>query len=244
MDEALTLTILGCSGTYPGPGDACSGYLVRAGDTAVVVDLGTGTLANLQVHLDPGAVDALVLSHEHPDHWLDLPILRNALRYLLHVEGLAVHGTAGVLAAARTLIGEVAPTFVLSPIAAGDTLTVGDITFGFSRTDHPVETLAVRAESDGRSFLYSADTGPGWDPSGFGDGVDLFVCEATFRPDEEGGVHLSARQAGQIARKLGAGRLVVTHVSPLLEDEPQLLAAADAYGGPVELARTGLTFTA
>ena len=241
---SLSVTVLGSSGTFAGPDEACSGYLLRSPTTTVVVDLGAGTLANLQRHVALTDVDAVVLTHEHPDHWLDLPILRNALRYLLHVEGLAVHGTAGVLAAARTLIGEVAPTFVLYPIAAGDTLTVGDITFGFSRTDHPVETLAVRADSDGRSFLYSADTGPGWDPSGFGDGVDLFVCEATFRPDEEGGVHLSARQAGQIARKLGAGRLVVTHVSPLLEDEPQLLAAADAYGGPVELARTGLTFRA
>ena len=241
---SLSVTVLGCSGTFAGPDEACSGYLLRSATTTVVVDLGAGTLANLQRHVDLADVDALVLTHEHPDHWLDLPILRNALRYLLGIEGLAVHGPAGVLTAARTLIGEVAPTFVLSRIAAGDTLTVGDITFGFSRTDHPVETLAVRAESGGRSFLYSADTGPGWDPSGFGDGVDLFVCEATFRPDEEGGVHLSARQAGHIARTLGAGRLVVTHVSPLLEDEPQRAAAADAYGGTVELARAGLTFDA
>ena len=241
---SLSVTVLGCSGTYAGPDEACSGYLLRSDTTTVVVDLGAGTLANLQRYVELGDVDAVVLSHEHPDHWLDLPILRNALRYVLDIEGLTVHGPAGVLAAARELIGEVEPTFVLSPIAAGDALTVGDIALGFSRTDHPVETLAVRAESGGRSVIYSADTGPGWDPSGFGDGVDLFVCEATFRPDEEGGVHLSARQAAGLARRLGAGRLVITHVSPLLEDEGQRLAAAEAYGGTVELARSGRTFMA
>ena len=92
-------------------------------------------------------------------------------------------------------------------------------------------------------LLYSADTGPRWDPSGFGDGVDLFVCEATFTPAGEGddGVHLSARQAGALAAKLGARRLVVTHVAPELADADQAAAASEAFGGPVDAAVTNAT---
>ena len=242
MDEALTLTILGCSGTYPGPGGACSGYLVRAGGTAVVVDLGTGTLANLQVHLDPRAVDAVVLSHEHPDHWLDLPVLRNALRYVLGVEGLDVYGTAGNLRLAATLIDELAPTIDWHTVQPGATAEVGPLRLSFGLTDHPVETLAVRVEAGGRSLLYSADTGPAWAPGELADGVDLLLCEASLRPGDEGAVqHLSAHQAGELARAVGAAQLVLTHLVPGVDAEAQRAAAAAAYGGPVAVAAIGAT---
>jgi ribonuclease BN (tRNA processing enzyme) len=241
---SLSVTVLGCAGTFAGPDQACSGYLVRSDGATVVVDLGSGTLANLQRHVAVADLDAVVLSHEHPDHWLDLPILRNAMRYVLGLEGLPVYGTAGVLAEAADLIGEVDPTFALATVTAGAEVEVGDLRFRFDRTDHPVETLAVRADADGGSLLYSADTGPGWDPTGFGDGVDLFLCEGTYTPDQEGEVHLSARQAGELAGRLGAGRLVVTHVAPSLSEEEQCRAAAEAFGGPVEPARTNVTYTA
>jgi ribonuclease BN (tRNA processing enzyme) len=241
---SLSVTVLGCSGTYPGPDEACSGYLLRTDTTTVVVDLGSGTLANLQRHVAVADVDALVITHEHPDHWLDLPILRNAMRYMLGIEGLPVYGTAGVLAEAANLIREVEPTFSLATITAGATVEVGDLTLRFSRTDHPVETLAVRADGGGRSLLYSADTGPGWDPADFGDGVDLFVCESTYTAEQEGEVHLSARQAGALAARLGVGRLVVTHVAPELDDVDQCRAAAAAFGGPVEAAVPHATFVA
>lgn len=243
---SLSVTVLGCSGTYAGPGEACSGYLLRTERTTVVVDLGPGTLANLQRHVDLAEVDALVLTHEHPDHWLDLPILRNAMRYVLGLSGLQVYGTHGVLAAASGLIGEVAPTLAFATVAAGATVTAGDLSLAFSRTDHPVETLAVRARGGGRSVLYSADTGPGWDPSGFGDGVDLFVCEATWAPGDEGDgvVHLSSRQAGALAAKLGVGRLVVTHVIPQLADHDQAVVASEAFPGPVDAAETNATYVA
>jgi ribonuclease BN (tRNA processing enzyme) len=242
MDEALTLTILGCSGTYPGPGGACSGYLVRAGGAAVVVDLGTGTLANLQVNLDPRAVDAVVLSHEHPDHWLDLPVLRNALRYVLGVEGLDVYGTAGNLRLAATLIDELAPTIDWHTVKPGATAEVGPMRLRFGLTDHPVETLAVRVEAGGRSLLYSADTGPAWAPGELADGVDLLLCEASLRPGDEGAVqHLSARQAGELARAVGAAQLVLTHMVPGVDPEAQREEAAAAYGGPVAVAVTGAT---
>jgi len=244
MGDALTVTVLGCSGSYAGPGDACSGYLVRAGDTALVVDLGPGTFANLQAHVDPAAVGALVLTHEHPDHWVDLPILRNAFRYVLDLEGLEVYGTEGTRKLATTLIDELPPTLEWHTMAPGDAVALGPLTLGFGLTDHPVETLAVRIEAGGRTLLYSADTGPGWEPGPLGEGVDVLLCEASLAPEHEGAVqHLSARQAGTLARAIGAGRLVLTHIVPGVDEDDQRARAAATYGGDVAVATTGATFT-
>jgi len=239
----VTLTVLGCSGTYPGGGGACSGYLVRSPGASLVVDLGAGTLANLQRHLAIGEVDAVVLSHVHPDHWLDLPVLRNAMRYVLGIGGLPVYGTAETWLMAEVIIGELPPTMLWHSIDESSVVEVGDQVVRFSRTDHPVETLAVRVDTAGRSLLYSADTGSAWYPRETGADVDLMLCEASLQPDHEGQVqHLSARQAGKLARTLGAGRLVVTHVVPGVDAEAQLGMAEQAFGGPVELATANRSY--
>ena len=247
MDEEpgdLTVTVLGCSGTYAGPGGACSGYLVRAPGVAVVVDLGSGTLANLQRHIALADVDAVVLTHQHPDHWLDLPLLRNALRYMLGLGDLPVYGTAGTHALARTLIDQLAPTLAWHTIDATAVVEVGDLHMRFSTTDHPVETLAVRVDRGDRSLLYTADTGPAWDPTALGPRVDLLLCEASFAPAGEGRhQHLSARQAGAYATVLGAERLVVTHIPPGVEPDDQRRLAATTFGGTIEVADVGRTFT-
>ena len=240
---SLSITVLGCSGSYAGPGEACSGYLVRSPGATVVVDLGSGTLANLQSHVDVADLDALVLSHEHPDHWLDLPILRNAMRYLLELDGLAVYGTRSTERAARRLVGELEPTLAWQPVDATSTIEVGDQRLRLSVTDHPVETLAVRVEAGGRTALYSADTGPGWDPGALGERVDLLLCEATLPISDEGRIpHLSGRQAGALASAVGAGHLVLTHVSPGVDDDQQRRDAEAAFAGRVSVARSHATY--
>src|SRR5262245_35323436 len=238
----LTLTVLGCSGTFAGPGEACSGYLVRGGGVAVGVDLGAGALANLQRHLPIDGLDALVLTHEHPDHWLDLPLLRNALRYVLDRpdRALPVYGTAETRTLAEAVIGELAPTLVWHTIADGSSATIGGLRLRWSGTDHPVETVALRVDAGPRSLLYSADTGAKWAPGELAAGVGTFVCEASLLPEDEGQVqHLSAAQAGALAAEVDAGRLVLTHLVPGVDVGPQRAGAAAAYGGPVDVAVTG-----
>ncbi len=236
----LTLTVLGCSGTYAAAGNACSSYLLRTATTTVLLDLGPGALANAQRHIDLVDVDAMVLTHEHPDHWTDLPVARNAYRYVFDRIGLPVFTTAGTVRMARPFCDE--DTFAWTTIDESSEVAVGDLSFRFSRTDHPVETLAVWAEADGASLVYSADTGPGWSPEAFGSRPDLALIEATFEDEHVAHLHLTAALAGERAAAVGARRLVLTHLLPGTDPAVQRAAASEAYGGPVDLAEPGLTF--
>lgn len=230
---SLRLTVLGSCGSYPSAGRACSSYLVRSGRTAVMLDAGSGSLANLQHHLDIADLDAVVISHEHPDHWIDTTGLHVAAKYYLGIERLPVLAPRSV----GPVMYYAGPPFELRTVADGDRHDVGDLTLTFSRTDHPVETLAVRVDGAGSSIAYSADTGPAWSLAALGPGVDLALCEATFLAADEGrAAHLSARQAGAMAREAGAGRLVLTHIQPGNDHEAARAEAEATFGRPVEIA--------
>ena len=245
----LSITVLGCSGTYAAPGNACSGYLVRDGSTSVWVDCGPGTLANLQEHVPFDSLDAVVVSHHHPDHWLELPVFRNAIKYGSERETVPVYATAGVRSVCEAVVDDgTEPTFAWTVVAGGDSVGIGGLTFTFSRTDHPVETLAMRVDSPddgGKALAYSSDTAAGWSLTALGAGLDLAVCEATMLSHQEGiAPHMSGRQAGASARDAGVGRLVITHLWPTSDPAAHLREAADAFGGPVELAEVNRRYEA
>lgn len=245
-ESVLTVSVLGCCGSFPGAGGACSGYLVDDGSTRVWLDAGSGTMANLQRLVALEDVDALVLSHEHPDHWQDLEGLVIALRHVTDRTGLPVFAPAGLRA--RTYHPS-EPWLAWSDITDRDRVEVGTLTLTFSRTDHSPETLAVRVDGQAGAggapacVGYSADTGPDWSLEALGPGLDLALCEATVPVADEGRLqHLSARQAGASARAAGVGTLVLTHLWPMLDPEASRRDGADAFGRPVEVASTGSVF--
>jgi ribonuclease BN (tRNA processing enzyme) len=235
---ALSVTVLGCSGSYPGPGAACSGYLVRGGRTTVWLDAGSGTMANLQRHVALDAVDAVVLTHEHPDHWRDVEGLYVAYRYgPSEREGIPIYAPAGL---PEQTYFDTEPVFAWHAIADGDRVAIGDLSFRFSRTDHGPETLATRIDGDGSAIAYTADTGPAWSLSSLGEGIDIALCESTIGVEDEGTVqHLSGRQAGAMASTAGVKRLVLTHLWPTLDRASVENAARGEFKGPIEMAAIG-----
>ena len=241
MGTGLTLTVLGCDGSYPGPGGACSGYLLQCGVTSIWVDAGSGTLANLQRHIDLGSLDAVVVTHSHPDHFSDLDHLAVALRWYVRRRGLGVFAPRELKSMMRS--SSAADVFDWQALSDCTRATVGPIELTFSRTDHPVPTFAVRADGHGRSLGYSADSGPGWSLAMLGNGLDLALCEATFLSDKEGSMqHMSARQAGATAADSGAARLVITHLAPGVDREAARAEASAAFGDDVLVASIGARY--
>lgn len=241
----LRVTVIGSSGTFSSADSSCSSYLIRTASTTVLLDAGPGSSIELQRHLDLADIDAIIVSHEHPDHWTELPSLYHAYRFGLGRPHVPLFGTAGT----RLLFDGAVPeatayTFDWTTIDALSIVDIGDITFTFSLTDHPVETLAIRAEAGGRSIAYSADTGPDWSPERFDAPIDLLVYEASLRVDmEDRGIpHISGRQAGENAAAADVGHLVLTHIPPGEDPDERVLTAAAGFSGPIDLAQPGRTF--
>ncbi|MCU1380106.1 MAG: metal-dependent hydrolase, beta-lactamase superfamily [Acidimicrobiales bacterium] len=240
----MKVTILGCSGSYAGPGGACSGYLVQGGGVNLWLDAGPGTLANLQRHLDLDAIDGIVLSHAHPDHWVDFLPFHNVVRYIKPRSGLPVWSPRRVQELTEAVNGDLTHALDWTIIDGSSHVELGGLRLSFSRTDHGPETLAVRIdEAGGPSLGYSADTGPGWSLTELGPGLDTALVEASMPVALEGSVqHLSGRQAGRQAADAGVGRLLLTHLQPGVDPDAQLADARAAFGGPVEVATIDTTY--
>lgn len=243
----MRVTVLGSSGSYASADNPCTGYLLRSPGATVLLDAGPGTLGPLQREIDLAELDAIVLTHSHPDHWLEVPVLRNVFLYFVQRREIPIYGTAETaMLNANVRVGADTP-FAWSTIDPSSDFEIGDQRWRFGLADHPVETLGPRVDCAGRSFVFTADSGPGWDYAsvdGIADPIDLAFSDASHLAEFEGrGIpHMSAREAAVRAREGGVRRLVLTHLVPGSDPEAHRVEAEAAYGGPVEVALPGLTF--
>ncbi|MEU4802917.1 MBL fold metallo-hydrolase [Actinosynnema sp. NPDC023587] len=251
----MLLTILGCSGSLPGPDGPASGYLVEADGCRLGLELGNGVLASLQAHCDPFALDALLFSHLHPDHCADFTTLAVMRRYHTHpphdtVERkLPVHAPSEAprrFARAYAESAEELRTADLSDVFAFHALTaepfrVGPFEITAARVAHPGESYGFRIATDRATLAFTGDSGPCDALTTLAGDVDLLLSEATWThaDDRPPGTHLSGVQAGELAAEAGAGRLLLTHVAPWTDPGAVLAEARTRYAGPVELARQG-----
>ncbi len=244
----MRLTVLGCSGSVPGPTGPASAYLVEHDGFRLLLDFGSGAFGALQRHLDPAAVDAVVLSHLHPDHCLDVAPFVVHRRYSggparPPVPLLGPTGTHDRLVRAYEPEGrgDLRDLFDDRPAADGE---LGPFRLRFARVNHPVETRAVRVEAAGRALVYSGDTGASPALVALAAGADVLLCEASFDDGEPHppDLHLTGREAGEHAARAGVGRLLVTHVPPWADRDRIGAAAAAAFGGPTETVDPGSAY--
>lgn len=262
----MELTVLGKSPALPDDGGANSGYLVREEGFTLLVDCGSGVFAKLRALADPGAVDAVLITHMHADHTVDVIAFSHALTY--HYRDSGRQPVLWLPPGARrafTTLGRVygdedlvtrafAATHEYDPERS---LSLGPLELRFTAVPHFVPTWAcdIRA-GDGRRITFGADCAPNDAIVALAAGTDLLMLEATegpTRPAVAAGAlerlpqrtvgHLSAQEAGELARRAGAHRLLLTHYSDLLDSAALGRAAAAAFGGPVELAREGARHT-
>ncbi|MEX2553154.1 MAG: MBL fold metallo-hydrolase [Actinomycetota bacterium] len=238
--------VLGASGTYPKSDGACTGYLLRQGEYCVWVDAGSGTFANLQRHISYYDLRAVILSHMHIDHILDLYSLYYALRYAGDSpgpKGLEVYAPAGAEAHLAQLVSPTTdPGFGgyldFRPLNSSDRIEIEPFLFSFIEAVHPVETLSMRIEASGRTLVYTADTGWNDELVEFARGADVLIAEASLQAPNHvmREVHMTAEEAGDLAERSGAGRLVLTHIVPGLDPQVSLEQARSRFQGEVQLA--------
>ncbi len=247
----MRLTVIGCAGSFPSPSSSASCYLVEQDGTALVLDLGSGALGPLAAATDLAAVSAVLLTHLHADHCLDLTGTYVARRY--HPDGpgpqLDVYGPAGtarrIADAYRTRPDEPVPglnevfRFIDHP---AEPVHIGPFTVSVARVSHPVPAFAIRVAAGGRSLTYSGDTGPTPALAQLAGGCDVALFEASFLAGDANppDLHLTGEQAGQAATAAGAGRLILTHLVPWNDPMATLLEGRSAYDGDVALARPGM----
>ncbi len=255
----MELTIVGSSGSASGPSSAASCYLLRTryeGRTfSLVLDLGPGSFGQLYRYLDPATIDAIGLSHLHPDHCLDLTGFFVAASHsptapwpTIPIYGPA--GTAQRMAAAYDVPGAprepgpgIADRFDYRTWQA--TQQIGPFKLTTIAAAHPVDAYSLRVtDPAGASLVFTGDTGPNPALPDLAGGAQLLLSEAAFIdvPDNPPGMHLSGRDAAEVATRAGVGRLVLTHIPAWVSAEQVLAEAGPHFAGPIDLATPGGTF--
>ena len=262
----MRITVLGKSPAWQDADGACSGYLIEDEGACLLLDCGSGVFAKLRRFRDYVDVTAVVLSHLHADHILDLVPFASALTYAPRQQPVPVDGfpgtdspsrprliaPRGASEAFRRICGgggmheeHVERAFALHEYGPEETFEVGPLRIRFCPVPHFLPTHAVEVAGPGGRLTFSADSSPSDELAAFAHRTDLLLIEATLpRPEREGPRgHLTPAEAGEHGRRALARRLVLTHISDELDGEWARAEAEQAFGGPVELASEGAVYT-
>lgn len=237
----MKLTVLGNFGPYPKAGGACSGFLIEDEGKKVVLDFGNGVLSRLQKFIDIEDIDAIILTHLHSDHMSDIMILR----YAVDIKITREHMKKGIDVYAP---GEPKEDFErmkykdainLIPIDDSKAIKIGELEITFKRMQHGYEDYAICIKKGCKKFVYSGDTSPNEALVEFAKDADLFLCEAGLLERDEKSMramHLTAKEAGNIAKRANVRRLLLTHFWPEFRFEQYLNETSSVYEGMFQIA--------
>lgn len=243
----MKLTVVGCSGSFPGPDSPSSCYLLEHDDRRILLDLGNGALGPLQKYTDIQGIDAVLISHLHVDHFVDLCSYHVARKYRpgtpagpVPIYGPSATGARVAAAYGSARVSDLAGELDFR-LLDGE-FELGPFKIRTSSMVHPVESYAIRVEAGGRSVTYSGDTGFTPELASAASNTNLALFEASFLSAGHNppGLHLTAAEAGELARRAQAERLILTHLVPWNNQQEVHEEAATVFGD-CELATPGLT---
>lgn len=240
----MRLTVLGGGGAWPTPDRGCNGYLIEQSGYRLLIDPGYAVVPPLLAQLSAGEIDAVLISHSHPDHCADLnPLLR--VRHLADDPSLPlpVFALTGAASAVLALDGFLDTAYTLTEFGAGDGIAIGPFEVVSRSLAHFVPNAGFRIECDGVALAYTGDGGADPDVVRLADGADLLLAEATYPdavPEASTGLLASARDAGMHANSANVGQLVLAHLWPGADPSTARAAAAENYTGPIDVAGPAL----
>lgn len=243
----MKLTIIGCWGGYPKANEASTGYLLEHDGFRLMIDFGSGVLAKLQNFIKPEELDALVLSHYHPDHVADIGVLQHAR---------LIQGFLGSKSSQLPIYGHVKDMQEFSKLTYKNItkgiaynpdkkLEAGPFTISFMAAIHPAPCYAMRIEVDGKALVFTGDTSFKEEFISFAKDADLLLSECNFygSQDGRGAGHMNSYDNGKLARNANVKQLILTHLPHYGELEQLVAEASTEYKGPIILAKEGLEIT-
>ncbi|MGE6260980.1 MBL fold metallo-hydrolase [Heyndrickxia sporothermodurans] len=241
----MKLTVIGPWGGYPKVNGASAGYLLEHKGFHLLVDCGSAVLSKLQQYIQPELLDAVIISHYHPDHIADIGVLQHALiisKYMnKEIKTLPIYGHNENQHGFQSLFFD----DVTKGLAYQEDqeIHIGPFKVSFLRTKHPVPCFAMRIEAENSVFVFTADSSYLEEFSSFAANADILLCESNFYGDMDGSAagHMTSYEAGQIAQAAQVKHLILTHLPQYGELEQLKMEASEKFSGSIFLAEEGLS---